>query len=632
LVARECGLLALVAAITLLESVASIIRQVHLQSGIDTAIFDQAVWHYSRFEAPYSSIKFGNLLGDHFHPVVALLAPLYWIWSDPRMLLIAQSLLVAVSIIPVFLFAESRLGRPGAYLLAGAYAAFWGLQVGVLFEFHEVAFAPLLIALAILLADRRRWGWFWVVVVLLLCVKEDLSIFVAFLGLYLLTRREVRHGIALVVVGIAWYELATRVFIPHFAHGHGYEYWSYGELGNNPLDAIWALVQAPWRVFTIGFSPAQKWHTMVELLAPFLFLSLWSRLFLLAVPLFAERFLSTTHPLWTASFHYSLAIAPVLAMAAAAGLANLVAALQRRRGLPERRTQATVVAAAVAMLVTSLAITKLASTDSALSRLTQGSFYSSPSYAAAAYRALRHVPAGGSLATVDAVLPHASERARIQQIEQHTIGADEYVLANIVQSTCCGVSGNGTFAALGQVLDAELSTVTPIYYDAGWLLARRPPKGQPATSGVLEPMRASTASNVDRLAFRWGGALEAIFPRVLVCYEQWLARDSAAAACFAAGDRRLQALQPRLAASIAAAVPALRGGCWDLAHAALAATSKFARNLRQLDSAAASTDRAALPAATALVHTDVAGLDLSDQLARFVILCTPRPGSARGST
>ena len=51
-------------------------------------------------------------------------------------------------------------------------------------------------------------------IVLLLRVKEDLSIFVAVFGVYLLTRTEYRHGVALIVVGIAWYELATRVFIP----------------------------------------------------------------------------------------------------------------------------------------------------------------------------------------------------------------------------------------------------------------------------------------------------------------------------------------------------------------------------------------------------------------------------------
>jgi len=186
----EPVLLALVGLSVVLDAVASIIRHVNLGSGLDLSFFDQAVWHYSKFQAPFSSILGKDLLGDHFHPLVAVLAPLYWIWSDPRMLLIAQAVLVAASIVPVFLFAKPRLGRVGAYLLAAAYAAFWGLQVGALYDFHELAFAPLLIALTIFFADRRRWGWFWLSVALVLLVKEDLSVYVVFLGVYLLTLRE----------------------------------------------------------------------------------------------------------------------------------------------------------------------------------------------------------------------------------------------------------------------------------------------------------------------------------------------------------------------------------------------------------------------------------------------------------
>src|SRR5947209_6331509 len=104
-VRREPGLFGLVAVTATIDAIASIVRHVDLQSGIDVAIFDQVVWHYSRFQGPFSSIRGENILGDHFHPLVAVLAPLYWIWSDPRMLLIAQAVLVAASIVPVFVFA-----------------------------------------------------------------------------------------------------------------------------------------------------------------------------------------------------------------------------------------------------------------------------------------------------------------------------------------------------------------------------------------------------------------------------------------------------------------------------------------------------------------------------------------------
>jgi hypothetical protein len=56
-------------------------------SGVDLVIFDQAIWHLSRFERPESTVRgLSNLFGDHFHPLIALFAPLYWIAADPVLL------------------------------------------------------------------------------------------------------------------------------------------------------------------------------------------------------------------------------------------------------------------------------------------------------------------------------------------------------------------------------------------------------------------------------------------------------------------------------------------------------------------------------------------------------------------
>jgi uncharacterized membrane protein len=611
-------LLVIVGLTAVLEAIASVIRHVNLGSGLDLAIFDQAVWHYSRFEAPFSSIHGENLLGDHFHPLVAVLAPLYWIWSDPRMLVIAQAALVAASIIPVFLFAEPRLGRVGAYLLAGAYALFWGTQVGALYDFHEVAFAPLLIALTILFADRRRWGWFWLTVALLLGVKEDLSIYVVFLGIYLLTLRELRHGLALIIVGIAWYELATRVFIPHFSSTGSYAYWSYGALGKNPLDAIWALLRAPWRVFSVGLSTSEKRHTVVALFAPFLFLSLRSRLIILAVPLLAERFLSSNAAMWGTHFHYSLAIAPVLAMGAAAGLSGLTARV------PERGRNALVLGVAGAMLLASVAITRINSPDSTLAELTTPSFYNPPSYAPAAYRALRHVPPGASLSTTDNLLPQASERDQFHQLNDQHVGLDRYLLADVVHPTCCGVGGNGTYAVLGQVVDQDLASMTPIYYDSEWLIARRPPAGQSPSSGALVAMPTAAASKIDRVSSRWTTALALAVKRNFACYGLWAKRDPGAVACFSAAERPFEREQSVLSGAIHAARATLQGGCSRLATAALVTTHRLALDLGRVAPAAASPDRAALIGALAQGNGDENNLDLTGQLDRFVLLCSPR--------
>lgn len=83
-----------------------------LSTGYDLGIFDQAVQQYAAFHAPQVALKgeHYNILGDHFHPILILLAPLYWIWNDPRMLGVALAALIALSCPLVYAFARRRLG------------------------------------------------------------------------------------------------------------------------------------------------------------------------------------------------------------------------------------------------------------------------------------------------------------------------------------------------------------------------------------------------------------------------------------------------------------------------------------------------------------------------------------------
>lgn len=87
--AHQLQLAAVMVGATLLYVAHSLLRYRNFEAkGYDLGIFDQAVHQYSLFKAPIVPIKGVdfNLLGDHFHPIIALFAPLYWIWPDPRML------------------------------------------------------------------------------------------------------------------------------------------------------------------------------------------------------------------------------------------------------------------------------------------------------------------------------------------------------------------------------------------------------------------------------------------------------------------------------------------------------------------------------------------------------------------
>jgi uncharacterized membrane protein len=54
----------------------------------DFGIYDQGLWLLSRFEEPFITLRGLHLLGDHASLIMIPLAPLFWVWDDPRALLL----------------------------------------------------------------------------------------------------------------------------------------------------------------------------------------------------------------------------------------------------------------------------------------------------------------------------------------------------------------------------------------------------------------------------------------------------------------------------------------------------------------------------------------------------------------
>jgi uncharacterized membrane protein len=299
-----------------------------LTGSYDLVIFDQAVRSYSHFHLPVSIVKgvhngFGPgfaVLGDHFSPILALLAPLYWIWDDPRTLLLSQALLFAAAIPPLWVFTRRELGSAAAYCVAVAYALSWPIASAIAFDFHEVAFAPVLTAVMLerFQAGRRVPGV--LAALALLLVKEDMGLLVAGYGLYLLiAKRDRALGCGFVVVGLVWTWLAARVLIPAFGGDPNY-YWAYGALGDDLPAALAHVVTRPWDALRLLVTPPIKAGTLALLILPLLLAPLRSPLVLAALPLLAERMLASRYGnWWEPRFHYNAFVVVVLLAAGVDG-------------------------------------------------------------------------------------------------------------------------------------------------------------------------------------------------------------------------------------------------------------------------------------------------------------------------
>lgn len=308
-------------------------------STYDLVIFDQAVRSYSRFDLPVSIAKgvhngFGPhfaVLGDHFSPILALLAPLYWIHDGPVTLLVSQAALLALAIVPLWAFTRRRFGPFGAWCVVGGYALSWPVAEAIAFDFHELAFVPLL---SMVMLERDDAGNRWQCAAAaggLLLVKEDMGLLVAGFGGYLLTRRgERRRGALFILAGVAWTWLASRVLIPAFGGSADY-YWAYSALGRDLPHAAGHVLAHPVDALRRAVTPHVKVTTMLWLLTPLLLLPLASPVTLTVLPALAARMLSDRFPnWWEPRFHYNVALVALLVAAAADGAARLAGAARDR--------------------------------------------------------------------------------------------------------------------------------------------------------------------------------------------------------------------------------------------------------------------------------------------------------------
>ncbi|MFF4321061.1 DUF2079 domain-containing protein [Streptomyces sp. NPDC001568] len=391
---RNAWLLA--AALFLAYAVLSVSRHRRMETlSWDLGIFEQAVRAYAWLQPPVVDLKGPGalVLGDHFSPVIALIAPFYRVFPTPVTLLVVQAALFALSAVPVTRAAARFLGPARGLALGAAYGLSWGIQRAVEFDFHEICFAVPLLAFALEALLARRWwcalGWG----LPLLLVKEDLGVTLAALALVVAWRARrndrwaARGALAVAVVGVVSAALVFTVVIPAFA-ADGYAYWDKldGD-GPGPLDGL-----------------ATKLSTLAWVLVPTTgLLALRSPLLLVAAPTLGWRFLSGDEHYWSTDWHYSAVLMPVVALA-------LVDALDAARRSPRPWLRAYSLQLPAGLLAAGLA---LSATTLPLSRLGEATTYERPARVGAVERLLARIPDGASVESDIGPITRLTSRCRV---------------------------------------------------------------------------------------------------------------------------------------------------------------------------------------------------------------------------
>lgn len=403
----------------------------HLTSGFDLGIFVQEVRSYAAGHWPVSTLKGPGfpLLGDHFSPIVASIAPLYRLFPSAYTLLIVQAALLAVAVVPLTRWARSTLGLVAAVVVAISYGLSWGIAGAIGFDFHEVAFAvPLIAFAAVAYGEGRHTAALWWAAPLVL-VKEDLGLTVAVLGFLVALRGRRLLGLSAALAGIAATAVETLVILPAVNPAGHYAY-SLSPIGVAGLGTDLAQL----------LSPSVKLFTLACLLAPTALLALRSPLLLLVVPTLTWRFLSENPAYWGTADHYSAVLMPIV-------FAAFIDALNR--GAWYRRT-----ACRGAVLATSLLVTAALLPAHAFVRLATPSFWRTAPQVVAADQLLADIPDNVPVAASDWLAPQLTSRDDVSLFggTPLTVSHADYVIVDTRYSGAYPVS---RARQLGLIAEAE---------------------------------------------------------------------------------------------------------------------------------------------------------------------------------
>ncbi|MFI8961111.1 DUF2079 domain-containing protein [Streptomyces sp. NPDC053493] len=399
------------AALCLLYATVAVRRHLLMRTtGYDLGIFEQAVRAYADLRAPVVPLRGEgfNLLGDHFHPLLAALAPLYRLFPSPLTLLVAQSALLALGAVPLVRWAVRAVGPRGAHAVAVGYGLSWGIASAAAFDFHEVALAVPLLAFSLEALGRQRWRAAVAWATPLLLVKEDLGLTLAAVGVYVAvkaraSRRDRNLGLAAVAAGLLGSYLEIKVLLPALDPTGGYAHG--GQLAAAHGSLLGALAHAPLDLLR----PETKATTLILAFAPSALLALRSPLALIALPTLGWRMASANGFHWGTAFHYSAVLMPVVI----AGLLDVLGRETDRRSVR-------------AALATVLAVTVVLLPSFPLAQLAQRATWHTTPHLEAARALLARIPDGATVAASNRLAPQLTSRCTVVLFPTFPVGGRLY--------------------------------------------------------------------------------------------------------------------------------------------------------------------------------------------------------------
>lgn len=289
----------------------------------DLGIMDQTVYNTSHGRLLELTNPEGSetikRMAIHNDILLAVLAPLYLLYSGPETLLVAQTIVLGLGAIFIYLIAlELTKKKYVALAYSFMYLMYPAMQWSNTYDFHIVTFVTTLFLALYYALIKERLGYAMLCFFLILCAKEQTSLVMAMFGMLLYFRPRVlfpnssngvfkSFGMTIFLTSIIWFGASIWLIIPYFRQAQHFALERYADITD------------PASVMRAVFSPASLSY-VIELCGPLLFVSFLSPLVLVLAPELAINLLSNNSNMQSIIFHYTAVFTPVLFIAAIYGI------------------------------------------------------------------------------------------------------------------------------------------------------------------------------------------------------------------------------------------------------------------------------------------------------------------------
>jgi len=291
----------------------------------DLGNMDQTVWNTINGRIFQTSTDSGivvSRLSGHADFILILLSPFYLLWSNPKMLLLIQSIALSFGAVFVFLIARNILNSKNLAVVFGfLFLMNPAIQFTNLYDFHGVTIATTTLLASFYFLLKKKYFPLSIFLLLSGLAKEQIWLTTSIFGLFLLfkTGEKKLLGLGIMLFSLTIFVYLVWIAIPQSAEGQHFALPYYSDFGNSPGEIVKNVFLSPREIFLI-VSETNRLNYLKQLLAPLGFISLLSPIYLIfVIPDLLIKLLSNNPQLYQIYYQYSATITPFIFISAIFG-------------------------------------------------------------------------------------------------------------------------------------------------------------------------------------------------------------------------------------------------------------------------------------------------------------------------